>query len=574
MSIFESKHFINGIEVRPKDADEIGIELDWTGDAQETELNVDSLILENDAKRLVLDHIATYGVFEGLPYTFQINTFTLEYYIDLTDLATKISGFGDSGIEVKIKKRRGLATFWENAHGLSFELLNKKVNGIPLVDVKYLIVPDNQLEMLILLGISAYTLTKALIEGVRELVVAITDFLKLIFVGTGVMVGQILAAALLLVARIIYVAALIIALIDITKQIIELIFPPIRKLKATTVLQLMQTGCGFLGFNFESQLLNAKKDLTICPVPLKDDNESILTNLFTLDNGSYTKGYPTSRDTIATLGQLMDTLKEMFNGKFRIFNGTVYFERRDYWEIDSGLQIQSTLTLQDKRENRWGYNTNEAWKRYYMHYRIDVSDWHTLDKIQASDCEYSTEPVSVVNSDLVNIKGLVDIDIPFAFGIRKESLTFVEEAALPFAKLADEVVQFFGGDSSLEAKIQGRVGVMMIGQQYFTTTKLLYALNGSQPNNYLSIIGANALYQQYHTINQVKENFKRIYTETIPFSTAQFEQLLYNNYVQDQSGNLLEILTFEWTNEGKEAEITYAQKSNEGFNTYTLLIDA
>jgi hypothetical protein len=89
MSIFESKHFINGIEVRPKDADEIGIELDWTGDAQETELNVDSLILENDAKRLVLDHIATYGVFEGLPYTFQINTFTLEYYIDLTDLQNK-----------------------------------------------------------------------------------------------------------------------------------------------------------------------------------------------------------------------------------------------------------------------------------------------------------------------------------------------------------------------------------------------------------------------------------------------------------------------------------------------------
>lgn len=574
MSIIESKHFINGIEVRPRDADMIGVELDWTGDAQENELNVDSLVLEKDAKRLVLDHIATYGVFEGLPYTFQINnTFTLEYYIDLTDLATKISGFGDSGIEVKIKKRRGLATFWENAHGLSFELLNKKV-AIPLVDVKYLIVPDNQLEMLIMLGISSYTLTKALIEGVRELVVAVTDFLKIVSVGAVVNTGQIISAGLLLVARTIYVAGLIIALIDVTKQIIELIFPPVRKLKASTVLQLMQTGCGFLGFNFESQLLESKKDLTICPVPLKKDNESILANLLTLNNGSYTKGYPTARDTIATFGQLMETLREMFNGKFRIFNGTVYFERRDYWELDSGLQIQSTLTLQDKRENRWGYNTSEAWKRYYMHYRYDISDWHTLDKIQATDCEYSTEPVSVVNSDLVNIKGLVDIAIPFAFGIRKESLTFVEKVAIPFAKLADEVIQFFGGDSALESKINGRVGVMMIGQQYFTVTKLLYCLNGSQPSNYLDIIGANQLYQQYHTINQVKENFKRIYTETIPFSTAQFEQLIYNNYVQDQSGNLLEILTFEWTNEGKEAEITYAQKSGEGFNTKTILIDA
>ena len=45
----ESKHFINGIEIRPKDADKISVKMDWTGDAQEAELSVDSLILENKA---------------------------------------------------------------------------------------------------------------------------------------------------------------------------------------------------------------------------------------------------------------------------------------------------------------------------------------------------------------------------------------------------------------------------------------------------------------------------------------------------------------------------------------------
>jgi hypothetical protein len=336
----------------------------------------------------------------------------------------------------------------------------------------------------------------------------------------------------------------------------------------------MRKGCQKLGYQFQSTILEQSyKQLTIVPVPLRKDNNSIVTNLFTLDNGSYTKGYPTANDSTPTLGTLIDTMSEMFNAKIRVINDTVYFEKRNYWQNNAGLVITNTLNLQDKRENEWQFNTGEAWKRYYLHYQTDASDFHTLDRIQKTDCEYSTEPVSVQNADLVNIKGLVDIAIPFAFGIRKDSLTYIEEATLPFAKLADEVVQFFGGDSSLEAAVLGRVGVMMIGQQYYTTTKLLYQVGGRQPQNYLDLIGANKIYQTYHKINQVKENFKRIYTATIPFSTQQFQQLLFNNFVYDEEGNLLEILNFEWVNETKEAEIRYAILSGEGFNTKTILID-
>ena len=114
---------------------------------------------------------------------------------------------------------------------------------------------------------------------------------------------------------------------------------------------------------------------------------------------------------------------------------------------------------------------------------------------------------------------------------------------------------------------------MLIGQAFFGTTKLIYQTGGKQASNYREVIGANALYQKYHTINQVKENFKRVYTETIAFSTDQFLKLLDNNYVTDQNGNSLEILTFEWINESKTAEITYSVLSVEGFNTKTILID-
>jgi len=568
----ESKHFINGIEIRPKDADKISVKMDWTGDAQEAELSVDSLILENKAKKLVLNHIDNYGVFEGIPYTYQINNFSLEYYIELVD-DPRISGKGDSAVEVNIKRRYAIDKFWEDANGLSFEACNI-THPFSTIDLPYLIVKDNQLEMLIMLGISAFTLTKALIEGIEQLVISVTDFIKIVSVGTVVNTGQIIAAALLLAAQIVYVAALIIALIDVTKQIIELIFPPIRYFKGTSILHLCQRACEKLGFTFKSSILENMAQLTIMPVPLIKGESSIVTKLFTLDTGYHTKGYPTARDgSVSTLGKLLRTLQQMFNAKIRVFNGEVILERRDYWVLNSGVQIQRMLNLQNVRENQWSYNSGDWWKRYYMHYQWDVSDFHTMDRLDALDCEYSTEPVSVNNSDLVSIKGLVDIPIPFAFAIRKDSLTWVEEATLPFAKLADEVVNFFGGNSSLETKVKGRVGVTMIGQQYFQTTKIMFQTGGRQPENYQSIIGANTLYQKFHTINQVKENFKRHYKETIPFSTQQFEMLLENNFVTDENGNSLEILTFDWINENKTAEITYAIHSTEGFNTKTILID-
>ena len=124
----------------------------------------------------------------------------------------------------------------------------------------------------------------------------------------------------------------------------------------------------------------------------------------------------------------------------------------------------------------------------------------------------------------------------------------------------------------LVSQVQGRIGVLQLSQQYFTVSKLMYTVGGKQPLNYLTKIGANVIYQNYHAINQVKANFKKIYDDPVRFSTFNFEDILENNYITDQDGNSLEILTLEWINEAKEAQITYAEKSNEGDNTKTILI--
>jgi len=128
----ESKHYINTTEIRPENADTIGFKFDWTGDILEAELNVDSILLANKAKQLVIDHIAQLGIYEGIPYTVKVfnprtgNNVTLEYFIDLTDNPT-ISGAGDSTIEVKIMRRKAVDWFKKNASALSFEVINKKI---------------------------------------------------------------------------------------------------------------------------------------------------------------------------------------------------------------------------------------------------------------------------------------------------------------------------------------------------------------------------------------------------------------------------------------------------------------
>ena len=572
----ETYHFINGEPIRPENANEIGFKIDWTGDPEEAELTVDRLILSGKAKSLVKASYDQFGITRDIPYTIQVGTITLEYVIKVQE-DPLLSDAGDSRIEVNIIRNRGIGWFKPRANNLSFLAVNK-TNPISVFDVPYLIVKDNQLEMLILLGISVYTLTKALIEGIRELITLVTAptvqaSVPNVGVPPSMDLGDIIALVLKIVAQALYLAAIILALIDLTKQIIELLFPPIRNFKASKWKELMTKGCANLGFTFESTLLDTIPGLTVLPIPLGEANNSIFTNPFSTETGFYTLGYPTEKDSsIDTLGKLIDVGKKLFNADFRVSNGVVRFERRDYWQLTAGLQIKNTLTLQDELENRYELNHEEWWKRYVISYQTDGTDTHTLDKVANLTVELGTE---ILNSSPLDaeIGGTVDIRLPFSFATRKKELTFVEKEAIPFAKLADDVVQFFGGTSNLVAKIQGRIGVTQISQQYFLNPKLMYTVSGKQPPNYLEIIGAPKLWDNYHVINNVRDNIKRIYDNQIPISTFNFESVIDNNYVYDQNGNLLELLVFDWINENKVAETRFAIPSNEADNTQTIRIN-
>ena len=578
----QTKHFLNGTQISPFNADSIGFKIDYTADYNKPELNVDSIILKAPKDRqLILDHIATLGVYEGMPYDIVVGSLTLNYYIDFTENVV----IGDSQIEVNIKRRFSVKAFKDRANGSSFEYLNT-LNPFEIKRNQYMIVSDTVALQMIIMLMNTFALLREVILSAKSLgilgvdtVEANTPDVPLAVAGApptpvvGVVVkpATTVSAIIKIILQIAFTLAVIIQMVIMLKRMFELFVPPVRYFNVTRVKHLLERGCDSLGYGFQSSILDQFEGLTVQPVPLNNPESSVWKFITGNDNTVYTKGYPTASDTTPTLGKLIDFVVEWCNGELRVDNTNTVRIEHDFNDVPSA-SVVNTLNVQSKRENQHTFNFGETWKRYYLHYLTDNTDMHTLDNFQNGQIEKSTEPVNVVNADLVSIRGLAEPTFPFAFGARKTELNVVEKALFTFAKLADGVVNTLGGQSSLATLVTNRIGSMMISQQQFTTTKLLYMSGERQTANFMDVIGSKQVYDRWHFTNEVKENFKSLFNSTIPLSPEQFDLIVNGNkFITDQiTGEELEILIFEWINDIRQGTIDYAVKSDEGNNTKTI----
>ena len=115
------KHFLNGIEISPRNREDIGVICDFTGNPDILSVNTDTLVLPREANQLVKQHIQTSGLFVGIPYQIQLDGgINLNYYIDLCDPGSK-PVVREHEIEVKIKRSKGFDDFRSKADGTSFD---------------------------------------------------------------------------------------------------------------------------------------------------------------------------------------------------------------------------------------------------------------------------------------------------------------------------------------------------------------------------------------------------------------------------------------------------------------------
>jgi len=561
------RHFINDIEISPKNVNEIGVISDFTikDNPELLSLNVDSVTLVREGYDVVKQHIANIGIFEGIPYRVEMEPgISLEYFVDLTDAGCV---FKTHECEVKIKRRLANDSFFENANATSFELMLKKGVNFPTFNVPYVVIKDNQLEVGISLSLSIFGITREIIQVAKEIQESIAEIVQASTLNAGVLpsvdTGDIIALYIKLAARVVYFAALYLAILDLATQLFTLIFPPIRNLKACKLKDLLTIGCNYLGYEFESTTLDALPNYTVLPVPLIRDRESIFDVTPNALIQPFNKGVPSSSDTVSTLGALMNATTTLINGETRVIDGLVKTERWDYYQNSTGNQITPALNLQAERDDSFSYNVDDIWKRYYIHYNLDLGDFHTMDVMyNYHDAEYSTEATSFVNADLVSIKGLNDVNPAFALGRRKNTYTYIEAVAKSFFGLIDNITGIFGNGTNFESQIDKRIGVLMIGQSFFTQTKLLWTVGGKQTADFTDYISAKSLWNNFHYINQIQLRDAIIKSDArVMLTNAEFVTLLNNNYAEI-NGLICEILRIEFIDETHFAQITYKTPDN------------
>lgn len=569
------KHFLDGIEVAPRNILTIGVKTDFSDRPEYLEVDTDRVILPREAVGIIEQHLQTYGPFEGIPYTMVLdNGETLEYYVDLQEETI----YRTYEVEVKIKKRGGADNFWDNADGLSFELMAKKGVAFQYIDVPYVINPPDPVPTLITLAVGTYSMTYSLIQQIRSFSQAITNIIDTL-PPLPANAGQIATLIIKALVELAILVATLIALIKMLQQLKELIYPKIRYYKGHEIKKLIQLGCQYLGYTFNSTILEQPSQyagLLFLGVPLSKEKKGIFDYIANDLNFSFTKGHPTAQDTTPTLGSLIRAMEDMFNARTRVRNGQVRLERWDYWQDLSNQTIVPALNLQDDRQSAYRLNTSDIWKRTYIHYQVDYTDLTAIDFFDPTDAEYSTEPVSVGNADLVSIKGLIDVNIPFALASRKNKLNLIEKTFLLFLNTADFIVNAFGGNGNLAAQVENRLGVMALSQQYYGTSKILLVKlsDGKQPSNYVTKLKASTIYNQYHSINQIVQNDWKIYEDVpVRMTSEEFVSLLDNNYVEI-NGVICEVLSVQFKDERSLCTITYREPFNwANGKAYTLAIN-
>lgn len=544
---------LNGQPARVRNLDSIGFRTSFTDDYTELELNVDTLTFVNESRNQILDWIfgaTSSGAFVGIPLQVKYKTLVFDYYVDLSQRPL----ISDDGIQCKIYRRKGTDAFFDLANGSTFEYLRARGVQFTTKQIPYVIIRDNQVEQGIALSLALFSMTQAALQAVRDTAIIAADFVAALDVSP----AHAISAGAKLAAQIAYTTALVLALIDLANQLRELVFPKIRYFKGVNVKTLIQQSCAELGYTFESSILDELSALTILPVPLIRGKQSIFNFKQDELTTAFTKGYPTSSDTVPTLGALFSALEVTFNAVTRVNNGVVRLEQVTYWQDTANLSSVPALNIQDERKDTYTLNTDEAWKRYYIHYQTDYSDIHTLDIFDPNTFEAGTKNNNLPATDLDMLKGLRDVDIPFSLGVRKSEFNYIENIALNLFSIIDLLTGL-----NTSALIQNRIGVLQISEQFFSNTKLLYTtVDGKQPSNYLNFIGADNLYNSYHAIENIQINgWKEYENAPLLLNFEQFSEILNNNYI-NINNELCEIRSIEFVPYQAKATITYRTPLN------------
>ena len=220
---------------------DVTITAEYKGDDIQPTLTTDSFVFKLEAREAINGWISKgmtggVGIFEGMPFDLRVfNQDSSKVFESFLDFTSNYKDFPDDGdVSVDLIDKNGLDGFLAQLTGTTFgylESIGVFTDG-DYTEVEYVVEKKFNLLELIIASVTLYIMTKEFVEQVIETVTAIqrTIAAAIPSVGAGavVNVGNILFAVLSIILRLVYLALMLVAIIELSKALFESLVSPKR----------------------------------------------------------------------------------------------------------------------------------------------------------------------------------------------------------------------------------------------------------------------------------------------------------------------------------------------------------
>ena len=491
----------------------------------------------------------------------QADNFSINLVADTVDNLTIQSC---NTASVGIYQEHGRDWLEEVAESITFRYLASKgaITNNDYIPVPYVrnFIPDNQ--MIVLIGLSIYSIQKDINDAIDRTAKLLADLKNaitpIVTVGvgatTGPNIGGIIMLTLNTISNIAYLVAMGIALKNLIEDLLEQTLPPKRYMFGMKLKTMFEKGCAELGYSFQSTLIDALGDRIVIPTLSKKGPLSPNAN-------KDVNGLPEAGGALDNFADFIGVMLRMFNADFRISNGVFRFEHKEYWQQKSRYIIPDTFISQDTKSNPYKYNTSDIVANYNISYLFDTADQNTLENA-GRVFQAVTDVNTVSNRKLLKLKGLTQVSIPLALGVRKDELTTVEKALKGLLSIVDILAKLFKLPKP-STLITNRIGALSLSEHRTTVPKVLQMQGNRLQASQHTVLGTESLWDNYHytesfaPVNGVS-NQRVIYEgQEIPFCLEDLDKIMASRFCTTADGRKAEIKRIEWLPERDRATIDY-----------------
>lgn len=550
------KHRINEVDFVPSNKGEFTLNAtfaDGFGEWENDFTSGSNVVLPQEGYLELIRHLDFVGVQQMPTYNIEIDSKDNAFFVDLSQ-NVKIAG---SLAEVTIQNYYSKDNIKSLIENTTFEYLKQAgfITDSDMVKLPYIVVPQDIGTKILGISSMVFVIVKEVISRTERITTRIADLIAgtVPSVGLGVVypTGSLVRYGLLIAMDIGILVALTIAMRELIKQAFELLLSPVRTFKAMTVDRLLTIALAKHNCTYQSSLKSEWKMATVLPVPIDFQKKKAFQLLLNQDDRILNRGYPTASDSVSNAGLLIDELCKMYNIQPRMKNNVLVLEPKVYSQGLPKVTLDNNFNAQEIKENEMVIDTSKLWNTKILSYKNDATDKLLFDNPKGLRVEYKSIPTVGNADELTIIKGFEEIRINFSLATIKED-TKLEEFLMKLAKVSDKLLK-----TSFTAKLNARNGVIAISSEQFVNTKLVYQKGGKQTKDYVLKIGAAALFNNYHRIDDSKNNlYLKFASMPVRMNNAQFLKLLENNLVTLE-GKEVEVTDVQYTPESSTATIDY-----------------